>query len=127
MSRSVAFSILAAASLGGSALAQSSPVIGAWDTTLQTPGGVFSATMTFAEAEGGYTVEIDDVPYPGYEPVENGIGDIVVEGDSFSFKRTMNSPEGPFDISYTGAVDGDSLTGEATSVYGPMPISGMRQ
>jgi hypothetical protein len=127
MARLVAFGMLAAALLGGSALAQSSPVLGVWETSLQTQGGVFTATMTFAEADGGYTVEIDDEPYPGYEPVENGIGDIVVEGNSFSFKRTMNSPQGPFDISYSGTVEGDALTGEASSVYGPMPISGARK
>jgi hypothetical protein len=134
--RSIATALAIAASamvLSSPAIAQASPVIGSWATVAATPMGDFKATMTFAKTNDGYTVDIKDVPMagsgappPGAAPPENKTSDVVVDGNTFSFKRSLVTPQGPLDLTYTGKVDGDTLTGEANSSFGPVPISGKR-
>lgn len=131
MSMKTGWAALAAAALLASpALAQESPVVGNWKTVVATDMGNFEAMMTIAESDAGYTVDITDIPAAGAPPMpemESTISDVVVDGASFSFKRQLTTPQGPMDLTYSGTVEGDTLTGTADSSFGAIPINGTRE
>ena len=113
------------------ALAATSPVVGVWNTEAVTDFGTFKATMTIAEADGAYTIDIKDVPLEGAPPSPpsppGAVTDVVVDGVMFSFKRKLTTPQGEMTLSYTGAVDGDMLTAEVdTGQFGKIPVTGTR-
>lgn len=117
----------AAVLFGAGALAQSSPVIGAWTIAADTPQGRFETTLTFSQAGGAYVANLAAVAIPEFAPAEDVITDVVIDGDSFSFTRTITTPQGPLQIHYSGTVEGDSLAGEASSAGGAAAITGTRQ
>ena len=120
-----AASLLAAPAL---ALAQSSPVVGVWNTEAVTDFGTFKAVMTVAEAGGAHTIEIQDVPQEGGPPpMASTISDVMVEGPKFAFKRKLASPQGEFVLTYTGTVEGNALTADVGSDFGPLKMTGTRQ
>lgn len=121
---------LAAAFIAAPALAEDSPVLGSWDTAVESQMGKFEATMTVAEANDGYTVEIVDKPgkdAPPGPPPESEISDVVVDGNNLTFKRKlMMGPGQEFLLNYSATVEGDSLSGEAGSDFGAMKLTGTR-
>lgn len=130
------FSMFAAAAMAGSlafaapAAAQDSPVVGTWATEAKTDFGTFKSDWTVAEADGAYTVDVVDAPMeggPGGPPPESTISDVKVEENTLSFTRSLKMEQGPMDLKYTVTVDGDTMTGEASSDFGPMPITGTRK
>jgi hypothetical protein len=115
------------------ALAQSSPVVGTWDTAAVTDFGTFKSQITVTEANGSYAVEMKDIPAEG-APADGGgmtpgpISDVVVDGASFSFKRKLTTPQGEMNLAYAGKVDGDKLTAEVdTGQFGKLPVTGTRK
>ena len=125
------FAKLAALTLGAAlfatpALAEESPVLGTWNTQAVTDFGTFAATMTVIEDEGGYLVTIVDTPAAGMPPMEGAVSDVVVEGATFSFKRNLDSPQGPMELTYSGNVEGDSLTATVATSFGNLPMTGTR-
>lgn len=128
--------LFAAAAAAGSlafaapALAEDSPVLGTWATEAKTDFGTFKSNWTVAEADGAYTVEVVDAPMeggPGGPPPESTISDVKVEGNALSFTRSLKMEQGPMDLKYTVTVDGATMTGQANSDFGPIPITGTRQ
>ena len=118
------------------AFAETSPVVGTWNTQAVTDFGTFKSTMIVAEANGAYTVEMQDVPPEGAPPPAEGAGggmtagaitEVVVDGANFSFKRKLTTPQGDMNLSYSGKVDGDNLTAEVdTGQFGKLPVTGTR-
>lgn len=113
------------------ALAATSPVVGVWNTEAVTDFGTFKATMTIAEANGAYTIDIKDVPLEGAPPSPpsppGAVTDVVVDGVMFSFKRKLTTPQGDMTLSYAGTVEGDKLTAEVdTGQFGKIPVTGTR-
>src|SRR5689334_16562026 len=109
--------LLTASAITAPAFAQSSPVLGSWETTATTPIGELKSTFTFSGTAGSYAIDIKDQPMeggPGGEagaaPPEQVVSDLKIEGSSFSFKRTIQSPQGAIALTYSGTVNGDSLT-----------------
>jgi len=133
MSRTIAFAAaLAAASFAAPALAAGSPAVGAWDIVAETQMGKFESTLTVAEAGGTYTVAIEDKPMTGPDgaampAMPSTVSDVKVDGNAFSFKRTIDFQGQAIALSYEGAVDGDKLTATASSDFGPTPITGTRK
>lgn len=127
MRRIAASALALTALLGAPALAQSA---GTWATTATTPQGTFTSTWTLVDGETD-TIEVADAPPPGAPagapPMESTISDVVIDGGAFSFKRVLTTPQGPIELSYTGTVDGDTMTGSATSSFGAVPFTGTRQ
>jgi hypothetical protein len=130
------FRLFAAAAVAGSlafaapALAQGSPVLGTWTTEAKTDFGTFKSNWTVAEAGGAYTVDVTDAPMeggPGGPPPESTISDVKVEANKLSFTRALKMEQGPMNLKYTVTVDGDTMSGEASSDFGPIPITGTRQ
>ena len=114
------------------ALAQSSPVVGTWDTAAVTDFGTFKSQITVTEANGSYAVEMKDIPAEG-APADAGgmtpgpITDVVVDGANFSFKRKLTTPQGEMNLTYTANANGDALTGEIGSDFGPIAMTGTRK
>ena len=86
--------------------------VGEWTATAVTPGGNVSETLTVVKTAEGYTIKAKLVEPPPEGSPEAGPGtDIVLDGDKFSYKRILNTPEGSLVITYTGVVSGDTFTG----------------
>lgn len=113
------------------ALAQSSPAVGKWDIVAGTPMGEFKSTMTVAEANGAYTVDIVDVPMeapagaPAMGDMTSTVSNVAVSGSDLTFKRSLSGAMS-MDLNYKLTVDGDTLKGEAGSDFGPTAITGTR-
>lgn len=132
MFKKVAFAALVAgASLMSAPAFAASPVVGTWETSVQVQDNTMKATMTIAETAGGYSVEIKEGPMPGAPadapPLQSTISDVKVDGAKFSFKRSLAFGDMPFELAYSGTVDGDSMTAEVTSPMGAIPLTGTRQ
>ncbi|MBO9518416.1 MAG: hypothetical protein J7493_10140 [Porphyrobacter sp.] len=133
MFKTLRFAAVAATAtlLAAPALAQSSPVVGTWATAIDVQGQKIEAELTFSQASGGYAVAIKDGPMPGAPadapPMESKISDLVVDGSKFTFKRALNTPQGAMNLTYTGTVDGNNLTGEIGSDFGPIALTGTRK
>lgn len=121
--------LLVGAMLGSPAFAQASPVVGTWVMQVQTPGRSFEVAMTVSGAGGSYTVAFE-APSEGEgdgPAMEEQISNVVVDGSSLSFTRTLSTPENPIVVSYDLEVDGDALSGEARSAFGAVPIAATRR
>ena len=133
MSNSVRFAMLAAAAslLSAPALAADSPVVGTWATAVDVQGQKIEAELTVAQEGDGYTVAIKDGPMPGAPadapPMPSTISDVVVDGPKLTFKRKLTTPQGEMNLTYTANVDGDALTGEVNSDFGPIAMTGTRK
>lgn len=132
MLRKFAFAAaLASASFAAPAFA-ASPTVGTWDIVAETQMGKFESTMTVAEAGGAYTVDIQDKPATAPDgsvqpAMPSKVSDVKVDGNAFSFKRTIDFQGQSIALSYAGTVDGDKLTATANSDFGPTPITGTRK
>ena len=126
---SLAFAV-GAALVAAPAMAAGSPV-GTWDTAVDVQGMKITAELTVAQAAGGYTVAIKDGPMPGAPadapPMESKVSDVAVDGSKLTFKRAVVTPQGAMNLTYTLNVDGDALSGEVGSDFGPIPITGTRK
>lgn len=105
------------------------PILGDWDTVTQTPMGNFEAGISVAASDEGYTVAIEDRPPEGgaaMSPMESTISDVAVDGATVTFVRSMSTPQGPMELTYSLSAEGDALSGEANSAFGAVPITGTR-
>jgi hypothetical protein len=133
MFKTVRFAALAAAAslLAAPALAADSPVLGTWDTAVDVQGQKITAELTVAQAGDGYTVAIKDGPMPGAPAdapaMPSTISDVVVDGAKLTFKRKLTTPQGEMNLTYTASADGDALTGEIASDFGPIALTGTRK
>jgi len=120
--------LLAVASPRVATPAQEPSFLGEWTATARTSGGDVSETLTVTKTDKGYTITAQLV-VPGREgSPEAGAGtDIVLDGNKFSFKRTVTTPDGSLVITYTGVVSGDSFTGTVDlGGFAQAPYTGVR-
>jgi hypothetical protein len=110
---------------GAPAYAQS--FVGKWTATAVTPGGGISETLTVVKTADGYSIDAKLVA-PGAEGApEAGPGtEIVLDGDRFSYKRTLTTPDGSLTITYAGVVSGDTFTGTVDLGFAQAPYNGVR-
>jgi|SRR6185503_12152176 len=116
---------LVSLALGAPAYGQS--FVGKWTATAVTPGGGVSETVTVMKTADGYAITAKLVE-PGPDGIpEAGPGtDIVLEGDKFSYKRTLTTPDGSLVITYSGVVSGDTFTGIVDLGFARAPYNGVR-
>jgi len=128
--RFAAFAV-AASLLAAPALAADSPVVGTWDTAVDVQGQKVAAEWTVAQAGDAYTVTIKDGPFPGAPadapPMPSAISDVAVDGAKLTFKRKLTTPQGEMNLTYTANVNGDAMTGEIGSDFGPIALTGTRK
>ena len=65
-------------------------------------------------------------PEPGAGVTPGAGKDVVLDGDNFAFKRTLNAGGNTLEIDYKGVVAGDTFTGTATVEGMDIPYSGVR-
>lgn len=130
MTKLMTAALLASALVAAPALAhEHETVLGTWDTAAVTDFGTFEATMIVAAAEEGYSVEMVDVAPEGAQgmpPMESEISEVMVDGASLTFIRSLSTPQGPMELSYSFTAEGDSISGEASSSFGAIPVNGTR-
>jgi hypothetical protein len=120
------FVFLAATLVAVPASAQS--FLGEWRATATVPdGSTISETIIVTKAGEGYSIEAKDVVPPPAEGMSAGPAvDIVLEGDSFAYKRVVTTPQGPLEIIYKGTVSGDTFTGTGEITGFSVPYNGVR-
>ena len=118
--------VLAAPAFAAPALGQS--LVGQWTATAVTLGGDVSETLTVVKTDKGYTITAKPViPNPPGIPEAGPGTDIVLDGDKFSYKRSVKTQDGELVITYTGVVSGDTFTGTVDlGGFAQAPYKGVR-
>ena len=102
--------------------------LGQWTATAVTPGGNVSETLTVVKSADGFEIKavlVGGVPV-GTSQAGPGTG-IVLDGNKFSYKRTVTTPDGSLVITYTGTVSGDTFTGTVNlGGFVEAPYTGVR-
>jgi hypothetical protein len=107
--------------------AQRPSFLGEWTATASTMGGDVSETVTAATREKGYSITVKPaVPAPQGTPEAGPGTDIVLDGDRFSYKRSIITPDVTIVITYEGVVSGDKFTGTAELGGFKVPYTGVR-
>jgi hypothetical protein len=100
--------------------------VGEWTATATTPGGDVAETISVVKTADGYVITAKLVGAPEGAPEAGPGTDIVLDGDNFSYKRTLGIPGGELVFTYTGVVSGDTFTGKASTSFGDVPYNGVR-
>jgi len=117
--------LMAALALATPASAQS--FVGKWTATAVAPGGAVSEEVTATRTEQGYQVAVQPIgELPADLPTAGPPIEIVLEGDSFSYKRRVDIPDMEIVAVYTGTVSGDTFTGTVEVAGFIVPYNGVR-
>jgi hypothetical protein len=100
--------------------------VGTWTASADSPGGKVSETVKCVKTNDGYTITAKVVGAPEDMPQAGPGTDIVINGDSFSYKRTLSTPQGDLVITYSGVVSGDTFTATAQIGDFKVPYTGVR-
>jgi len=100
------------------AAGNSNPFAGSWDTVAVTPIGD-QAAVWIISADGTGIMSGDQ----GDQPIDG----IVVDGNNVSFDVDIDAGGQSLSLSFTGVVEGDSLTGAFGSDFGDFGVTGTRQ
>ena len=101
--------------------------VGEWTATATTPGGEVSEVLSVVKTTGGgYAVTAKLVGVAEGTPTAGPGTDIVLDGDRFSYKRTISTPDGYVVLAYAGVVSGDKFTGTAEVGGFQVPYNGVR-
>ena len=102
--------------------------VGEWTATAHTLGGEVSEKLTVVKTAKGYEIKPElVVPPPEGTPTAGPGTDIVLDGNKFSYKRTLTTPDGSLVITYTGTVSGDTFTGTVNlGGFAEAPYTGVR-
>ena len=106
--------IFLAACAGGAA----NPIVGTWDTVAVTPVGEQAAT---------WTISADGTGVMSGEAGDQAIDGIMMDGNSLSFEVAIDAGGQSLNLSFSGTVEGDSLSGEFDSDFGAFSVTGSRQ
>lgn len=97
--------------------------IGDWTATAEVPvGEPVSEALSVVKTADGYAVTAKLIGVPEGTPTAGPGTDVVLDGDRFSYKRTL----GELVITYTGVVSGDKFTGKADMAGFEVPYNGVR-
>lgn len=95
-------------------------IIGKWILNIDTPRGIQHPTLTIFETNGALSGTYESFRGP------LDITSVTAEGNQFSFPLTITVPIGDIEVTYTGTVDGDQMTGLVRNPRGEVPFSGQR-
>jgi hypothetical protein len=100
--------------------------VGDWTATAHAPGVDASETLSVVKAGDGYAISAKLIDAPP-DALEAGPGEnIVLDGDKFSYTRTVKTPQGSLKITYSGVVSGDTFTGTVDMGFAQAPYTGVR-
>ena len=120
-----ALGLTLAAALSTPALAQS--FVGDWKATAHVAGGAeASETVHVVKTGDSYAITAKLIDAAPGTPEAGPGTDIVLDGDKFSYHRSVTTPNGALEIKYSGVVTGDTFTGEVDLLGGKIPFTGVR-
>ena len=108
------------AALSAPAFAQS--FVGTWTATADSAAGKVSETITCVKTNDGYAITAKLIGVPEGTPEAGPGTDIVLNGDTFSYKRSV----GDLVFTYSGVVSGTTFTGTAAIGEFKVPYTGVR-
>ena len=113
--------VVLAAAMATPALAQS--FLGEWTATAHVgPGAEVSEALSVTKTANGFAITVKPPAGTPEGAPQAGPGtDIVLDGDHFSYNRSLDVQGNSIVISYSGVVTGDTFTG--TAKVGDMPVS----
>jgi hypothetical protein len=100
--------------------------VGEWIATAATPSGNTSETIKVVKLGDGFEVTAKLVGVPEGTPEAGPGTEIVLDGDRFSYQRTLTMPGGTLVITYTGVVSGDTFAGTVDLGFAKAPYTGVR-
>ena len=108
------------------ALAQS--FVGDWTATAHLDGAEVSEGFRVTKAGDGYAITAKPpIDAPADAPQAGPGKNIVLDGDKFSYRRSLTLPDGgAVNITYAGVVSGDTFTGTAEVGGSPVSYTGVR-
>ena len=124
MRRAAILAALLAGALATPAFAQA--FLGDWTATAHLQGADVSETVHVTKAGDGYAITAKPVQVIEGAPQAGPGTDIVLDGNNFSYKRSLVTPGDPIVITYKGVVSGDSFTGTAEVAGMAIPYTGAR-
>jgi hypothetical protein len=92
--------------------AQEPSFLGEWTATAKTPGGDVSETLRVVRIDNGFAITAKRVGASPEGPEAGPGTDIVLDGNKFSYKRSLTTPDYTLVISYSGIVSGDTFIGK---------------
>jgi len=95
-------------------------VAGKWETTRETPRGTMTSTFTFQVDGNKLTGTV------GSARGDTEISEGTVDGNKISFKVVMSMGDRTFETSYSGTVEGDTITGTMETPRGEVPWTAKR-
>ncbi len=93
---------------------------GTYEIAIKTPMGAQAGKLVLKT--DGNTLTGTSEGMMGVDEIQEG----KVNGDAFECMVETQSPMGPLKVTMKCKVEGDTLTGEATTPFGPAPIDGIR-
>ena len=124
MRRFAGLGLALAASFATPALAQS--FVGDWTATAHSPGSEVSETLSVAKTADGYSVTAKPVGEAPGGMVAGPGTDVVLDGDNFSYKRSLPLQNGVIEITYKGVVSANNFTGSAEIGGAQVTYTGVR-
>ena len=100
--------------------------VGEWTATAKTPGGEVKEAISVVKTADGYAVTAKLIGVPEGTPTAGPGTDIVLDGDRFSYKRILSTPDGDLVFTYSGVVSGDTFKGMADVGGFQVPYNGVR-
>jgi hypothetical protein len=101
--------------------------VGEWKATAKAATGEASEIVTVVKTKDGYAITAKLVGAAEGTPEAGPGTDIVLDGDRFSYKRTVTIGNDSLVITYTGVVSGDTFTGTVElGAFGSVPYVGER-
>ena len=107
--------------LAACAAGNSNPFAGSWETTVSTPLG--DQVGVWMIASDGTGIMSSDQGDQGDQAIDG----IVVDGNNVSFDVDIDAGGQSLSLGFSGAIEGDSLTGAFGSDFGDFDVTGTRQ
>ena len=104
------------------ALAQeTADIAGEWEITAESPRGTQTRVVTFEQDGNSLTGEMET--QMGSWPIENGS----VNGNEISFTMVFTRGDRSMEMTYTGTVEGDEMSGKFVTPRGEVPWTAKRK
>jgi hypothetical protein len=116
--------LVIAAGIATPASAQS--FVGTWTATANMGDFKSSETLSVTKTDTGYSITGKAIDAPPGSPNAGPGTDVVLEGDKFTYNRTLNAGGNGIVLTYTGTISGDSFTGTADVGGTKIPYTGVR-
>jgi len=101
--------------------------VGEWTATATTATGKTTEIVKVFKVGNGFVITAKLIGVPDGTPEAGPGTDIVLDGDHFSYKRSLTLPNGaPLVITYSGVVSGDTFTGTADLGFAKTTYTGVR-